>query len=90
VGDIGTAIAISLTNVALAFLLGLGPARWRNHRNVVISTSGLLATLSGIVSIGALHLFAAHLRVSTTLVAKDEVFGAALETIQKHLGLCRT
>ena len=83
VGDIGTAIEISLTNVALAFLLGLGPARWRNHRDVVISTSGLFATLSGIVSIGALHLFAAHLRVSTTLVAENKVFGAALEAIRK-------
>jgi hypothetical protein len=83
VGHVETAIVISLINVALAFLLGLGPVRWRNHRDFVISTSGLLATFSGIASIGALHLFAAHLRVSIMLVTKGEVFAAALEATRK-------
>jgi hypothetical protein len=82
-GGVGTAVGISLTNVALSFLIGLGPSRWRNHRHRFISTSGLLITFVGIASIVALHLFAAHLWVATALVGEDKVFVTALETVQK-------
>jgi hypothetical protein len=80
---IGTAIGISLTNVALSFLLGLGPLRWRNHRRSFISRSGLLVAIAGSASIVALHLFAAHLRVVTALVGEDKAFATAWEAMQK-------
>jgi hypothetical protein len=78
-----TAVGVSLTSVALSFLLGLGPSRWRNHRDRFISTSGVLITLAGIGSIVALHLFAAHLHVSNSLVGKKETFAIVLETIKE-------
>jgi hypothetical protein len=82
-GGVGTAVVISLTNVTLSFLLGLGPLRWRNHRRSVISTLGLLIAFAGTASIVALHLFAAHLRMATALVKRDEAFDIALEAIRK-------
>jgi hypothetical protein len=83
VGGVGTAVGISLTNVALSFLLGLGPARWFNHRNFFIWTSGLLITIAAIASIVALHLFAAHLRAATAIVGEDRAFAVAIDSIQK-------
>ena len=82
-GGIWTAVGISLTSVALSFLLGLGPSRWRNHRDRFISTAGLLITLAGIGIIVALHLFAAHLRVANSLVGKEEAFAVVLQTIKE-------
>jgi hypothetical protein len=80
---VGTAVEISLTNVALSFLLGLGPSRWRNHRHLFISTSGLFITFAGIACIVALHLVAAHLWETIALVGKDKVLVTASGTIQK-------
>jgi hypothetical protein len=78
-----TAVVVSLTNVAFSFLLGLGPSRWRNHRDRVISRSSLLITLTGVAIIGALHLFAAHLRLAALLVGNDGSFAVASENVQE-------
>jgi hypothetical protein len=82
-GGVGTAVGISLTNVALSFLLGLGPLRWRNHRRSFISRSSLPIAIAGIASIVALHVFGAHLRVVTALVGEGKAFATAWEAIQK-------
>jgi hypothetical protein len=83
VSAFGTAIGISLTSVALSFLLGLGPSRWRNHRRSFISRSGLLITIAGFSSIVVLHLCAAQLRVVTGPVAEGKTFAAVWEAIQR-------
>jgi hypothetical protein len=82
-GGISAAVIVSLTNVALAFLLGLGPLRWRNHRDRFISTSGRLITLAGIAIIVVLHLFGVHLRVAAPFVGNDASFAFASENLQK-------
>jgi hypothetical protein len=83
VDGVCTAVVVSLTNVALSFLLGLGPSRWCNHRDQVISTSGLLITLAGIGIMGTLHLFAADLRLASALAGKYGSFAVASENIQE-------
>jgi hypothetical protein len=80
-----TAVVVSLTNVVLSFLLGLGPARWRNHRDRVISTSGVLITIAGIAIIGTLHLFVAHLCLAASLVVNDGPFAVVSKNIQEAL-----
>jgi hypothetical protein len=82
-GGISAAVIVSLTNVALAFLFGLGPLRWRNHRDRFISTSGRLFTLAGIVIIVVLHLFGLHFCVAVPFVGDDGFFAFAAEVLHK-------
>ena len=83
IGGIGTAIGISITNVVFAFLIGLGPARWLNHRNYLIKLVGLLLTLTGGGLLLALHAFAAHFRDATGILIGDEpaAFKLAIENL---------
>jgi hypothetical protein len=83
VGGIGTAIGISITNVAFSFLIGLWPARWKNHRNFFVQVIGLLFTIAGTVVILGLHLFAAHFRTATAIVGEDRAFNVAIEAMLK-------
>jgi hypothetical protein len=83
VGGIGTAIGISITNVAFSFLIGLWPARWKNHRNFFVRIIGLLFTITGTVLILGLHLFATHFRTATAIVGDDRAFSVAVETMLK-------
>lgn len=81
-GGIGTAIGISLVNVFFAFLLGLFPLRWLNHRNFLVKFSGLLFSIPGIVGLVCLHAFAAHYRDATASVGEARAFQEALRTLQ--------
>jgi hypothetical protein len=75
---IGTAVGVSLTNVALSFLLGLGPLRWRNRRRSFVSRSGFVITIAGFASIAVLHLC-----VALAPFGEDKAFATAWEVIQK-------
>jgi len=46
-GGVGTAIGISFVNVLFAFMLGLFPMRWINHRNYFFKLIGVIVTSSG-------------------------------------------
>jgi hypothetical protein len=83
VGGIGTAVGISIINVAFSFLLGLWPARWKNHRNLFVKAFGLLITIAGILLIIGLHLFAAHLRSATAVVGEDRAFVVAVDEMRR-------
>jgi hypothetical protein len=67
-GGIGTAIGISFVNVLFAFVIGLFPMRWLNHRNYLVKLIGLIITVIGLAGILALHGFAAHYRDATVAV----------------------
>lgn len=81
VGGIGTAVGISICNVAFAFVLGLGPFRWANHRNILIKLSGFLMSIGGLAAIIALHAFAAHLRDATAAVGEERAMTVAIESM---------
>ena len=80
IGGIGTAIGISITNVVFAFLLGLGPARWINYRNLFVRAVALLLTIVGIGLIVGLHGFTAHFRDATAALVADP-FAVAIERL---------
>ena len=81
-GGIGTAIGISITNVLFAFLLGFGPARWINYRNIFVRLVALLLTIAGVCLILGLHGFTAHFRDATaTLVGEQRAFAIAIERL---------
>lgn len=79
VGGIGTAVGISFVNVVFAFLLGLGPARWINLRNVLLKFLGVLVTVGGLVLIGGIHVFAAHLRDAMASAGDERAASAAMD-----------
>jgi hypothetical protein len=81
-GGVGTAIGISFVNVMLAFIVGLFPMRWLNHRNYLIKLVGLIVTLVGLACLVALHGFAAHYRDATAAVGEDRAFATALQTLK--------
>jgi hypothetical protein len=81
-GGIGTAIGISFVNVLFAFIIGLFPIRWLNHRNYLVKFIGALASVSGAVALLALHGFAAHYRDATAAVGEDQAFERALQTLK--------
>jgi hypothetical protein len=83
VGGIVTAIGISFANVSVAFILGLVPMRWMNHRNYFVKLIGLSFTLAGLGSLVALHGFAAHYRDAIAAVGEDRALGAATATLLK-------
>lgn len=83
VGGVGTAIGISLCNVAVAFALGLGPSRWINHRNLLAKLIGVIFVLIGMASLVALHAFAGHFRDATALVGEERAMAVALEHLQR-------
>jgi hypothetical protein len=72
IGGIGTAIGISFANVVLAFLVGLFPARWVHHRNIIVKFTGVLLVLSGLTALLSLHAFAAFFRDAVVAVGDDE------------------
>lgn len=80
-GGIGTAVGISVVNVLFAFLVGLGPTRWINHRYVLIKASGVAALLTGIAILIALHLFGTHFRSATAIGGEDHAMPKALESL---------
>ncbi len=81
IGGIGTAIGISLVNVTFAFALGLWPARWIKHNNLILKIFGFITLVAGIALLTALHGFAAHLREATAISAnEDEAARAAWQT----------
>jgi hypothetical protein len=79
VGGVGTAIGISLCNVAFAFSLGLGPARWINHRNIGVKFCGLLLSNGGVAALLGLHIFATQFRDATAAVGEERAMTFALE-----------
>lgn len=82
IGGIGTAVGISIVNVVLAFLVGLVPVRWINHRNWLVKLLGVVFTVGGSAALFALHAFAAHLRdASTALLPPAEAMNLALQTL---------
>jgi hypothetical protein len=83
VGGIVTAIGISFANVILAFILGLFPMRWMNHRNYLVKLVGLTFTLAGVALLVALHGFAAHYRDAIAVVGEDRALQAAVATLSK-------
>jgi hypothetical protein len=84
VGGIGTAMGISVVNVAAAFIIGLGPSRWLHHRNLLIKAIGLLLVIAGLASLLGLHAFAAHLRDATAAVGEAKAMAAAIEHILQY------
>lgn len=95
IGGIGTAVGISIVNVFAAFLLGLFPARWVSHRNVVIKLVGLVIAVAGSVFLLAFHGFAAHLRDANVLLSaggnqvtsQDALRAALVSIIERPLQL---
>ena len=83
IGGVGTAIGISATNVIFAFLLGLGPARSINRKNILIRAFGFAVTLAGLIALVALHAFAAHFRDATALVGEDRALKKAIEGLME-------
>jgi hypothetical protein len=85
IGGIGTAIGISITNVISGFLLGLGPARWLNHRNILLKITGLALLLAGVALLIVLHIFAAQFRDATGVLIGDEraAFALAVERLRQ-------
>jgi hypothetical protein len=81
-GGVGTAIGISFVNVLFAFMLGLFPMRWINHRNYFFKLIGVIVTIVGLSGLVALHGFAAHYRDATALVGEDRAFAIALQTLK--------
>lgn len=77
-GGIGTAIGISLVNIIFAFMLGLFPARWVNHRNIFVKAIGAILSISGGAAIICVHAFAAHLREASARVGEELAFKEAL------------
>jgi hypothetical protein len=84
IGGVGIAIVISFFNIALAFLLGLGPARWIKYRNFALRAFAFITFLVlGIILI-SLHAFAAHYREAMlTFVPEDQAFIFALDTLTR-------
>jgi hypothetical protein len=80
-GGIGTAIGISLVNIVFAFMLGLFPARWTNHRNILVKAIGTILSTSGFAAIICVHAFAAHLREASARVGEELAFKEALQTL---------
>ena len=80
-GGIGTAIGISFVNVVFAFVIGLLPMRWLNHRNYLVKSVGLIFTAIGLVGLVALHGFAAHYRDAMAAVGEDHAYAAARQTL---------
>ena len=81
IGGVGTAIGISITNVLIAFFIGLGPARLINHRSYLLKAIGFITTLAGLSCLLALHAFAAHFRDATAAVGDENAFQTALDTL---------
>jgi hypothetical protein len=79
VGGVGTAIGISFVNVAFSFLLGLGPARWINLRNVLLKFLGVLFAVGGLALVVGLHVFAAHLRDAMASIGDERAASAAMD-----------
>lgn len=80
-GGIGTAVGISVVNVLFAFGLGAMPARWLNHRNLLIKFTGLVLAVGGIAGIVLVQGFAAHFREAMAAVGEDRAMSVALETL---------
>jgi hypothetical protein len=80
-GGIGTAIGISVVNVAFSFLVGLWPARWKNHRRFFIWFPGWIIMIAGILAILAVHAFAAHFRETTAILPTNQAFAAAVDRL---------
>jgi hypothetical protein len=81
IGGVGTAIGISLVNVTFAWLLGMGPARFINYRNIIIRVIGFLTTVIGFAALVALHAFAAHYRDAMAHLPEDQAWSVALQTL---------
>jgi hypothetical protein len=81
-GGVGTAIGISFVNVLFAFIVGLFPMRWFNHRNYLVKLFGLIVTVICLVGLVALHGFAAHYRDATAAVGEDRAFETAVHTLK--------
>jgi hypothetical protein len=83
IGGISTAVGISITNIVFAFWLGLGPARFVNHRNILVRALAFLVVLVGACLLVALYAFAAHFRDAVELLKDDG--SAALKAAIDHL-----
>ncbi len=75
-GGIGIALGISFFNVALAFLVGAGPARWSHARNFFLRALGFLLALVGWGGLCFLHAFAAHYRDLAGRVPQTKAYPA--------------
>jgi hypothetical protein len=84
IGGIGTAVGISIVNVSVAFLLGLVPARWLNHRRILVNVIGLAVTSAGWATLTGLHLFAAHFREASAQIGDERAFSLALKTTMNN------
>jgi hypothetical protein len=82
VGGVGTAIGISLVNVVFSFALGLIPARWVHHRNLLLKLLGLIVGGAGLLAIVGLQGFAAHFREATALVGDKAAMSVAVQTLR--------
>jgi len=83
IGGIRTAIGISATNVIIAFLLGLWPARMINRRNIFVRSLGFVLTVAGLVALVSLHAFAAHFRDATAAVGEVRALKTAIDELIK-------
>ena len=84
VGGIGTAIGISIVNVALAFLIGLGPARWINFKSAILKLLGFVLSAAWVAGLVALHALAAHFREATAAVGEEQAMTVAVQSILQH------
>jgi hypothetical protein len=83
-GGIGTAVVISIINIAWCFVLGLWPIRWIKHRNFAVKLIGFLLSLAGIVGVVGLHAFAGHYRDAMAAVGEDDALRVAIATLQAN------
>jgi hypothetical protein len=81
-GGVGTAIVISIVNIAWCFVLGLWPIRWINHCNFSVKLLGFLLSIAGIAGLVALHAFAGHYRDSMAAIGEDRALNDAIATLR--------
>jgi hypothetical protein len=62
-GGVAVALSVSVVNVVLlGAVLGLFPARWLHHRNLVLKALGLVLLAAGLSAIVLVNAFVAHYR----------------------------
>lgn len=80
-GGIGVAVGISFVNVIAAFLLGLFPIRWINHRNWLLKALGLTLAVGGVAALVGLQVFAAQYREAMAAVGEAQAMSVAIQRL---------
>lgn len=78
IGGIGIAFMISLINIALAFFIGMIPARFTNSRSSIVRTIAAITCAFCLAGMLSLHFLIAHFRDALTQGAANTTNASAL------------